>query len=90
MTLSVGLRGYPEAVLATDTITLDVPPRPTAEALVQNLASRSPRLNEALMRGDGIPRQSTKVLVDGVPVSHATRIEIDSTVTVLASLPCDG
>jgi hypothetical protein len=90
MIFTVGLRGYPEAVLAADTVTLDVPRTVTASAIVADLATRSPRLREALVHEDGYPRQSTKVLVDGVPINHASLIPVDSAVTVLAALPCDG
>jgi hypothetical protein len=44
MTLTVGLRGYPEAVLAINAITLDLPGSPTASAVIEDLAARSPRL----------------------------------------------
>lgn len=88
MTLTVGLRGYPEAVLATDSVTLDVPRDAPAEVVVRTLAGLSPRLGEALVRDDGAVRESTKVLVDGTPVPASS--PIDGRMTVLAALPCDG
>lgn len=83
MTLTIGLRGYPEAVLAAETVTLNLPRTETASAVVAELATRSSRLREALVHEDGRPRQSTKVLVNGVPVNHATPLPADATVTVL-------
>jgi hypothetical protein len=88
MTLTVSLRGYPEAVLATDSIALDVPCDAPAEVVVQTLAGLSPRLGEALVHGDGSARKTTKVLVDGMLVDPSTPIV--GAVTVLAALPCDG
>jgi hypothetical protein len=90
MLLSVGLRGYPEAILGVDAVTLDVPESPTAAAVIKSLALRSPRLCDTLLREDGAPRQSSKVLTDGTPVSHASPLPASGTVTVLAALPCDG
>ncbi|ACY97689.1 MULTISPECIES: hypothetical protein [Thermomonospora] len=90
MTLCVHLLGYPEAVLATDTITLDAPPDATADYVVRQVATLAPGLDEALLHEDGSPRQTTKVMVHGVPVAHRTPIGREPTVTVLASLPCDG
>ncbi|MFC0865219.1 hypothetical protein ACFHYQ_23265 [Sphaerimonospora cavernae] len=90
MTLTVGLRGYPEAVLAADVVTLDVNSGVTAGAVVQSLARTSSGLGEALIRPDGEPRQAAKVLVDGTLVSHETQIRTGSSVTVVAALPCDG
>jgi hypothetical protein len=90
MPLTVGLRGYPEAVLAADAITLDLPGTSTASAIIQGLAAKSARLRHALLREDGTPRQSSKVLVDGTPIAHASVLPSSGTVTVLAALPCDG
>src|SRR5690606_8649345 len=42
MTLCVHLLGYPEAVLATDTITLDAPPDATADYVVRQVATLAP------------------------------------------------
>lgn len=90
MTLCVHLLGYPEAVLATDTITLDAPPDATAGSVVRHVAALAPGLDEALLHEDGSPRQTTKVMVQDVPVDHRTPVSGKSAVTVLASLPCDG
>lgn len=90
MTLSVALRGYPEAVLATGTVTLEARTDLTAGSVVRQVASLSPTLGDALLHEDGIPRRTTKVMICGVPVDHGTPVGMESTVTVLASLPCDG
>jgi hypothetical protein len=89
-TLIVSLRGYPEAVLATDALTLSTPDRPTAGAVARDLAARSDRLAEALLHPDGTLRTTTKVIVGGAPVAPDAPIGPWNTVTVLASLPCDG
>ena len=88
--LTVGLRGYPEAVLASDTLKLDIPASATAATLVQQVARQSGRLGDALLHPTGAPRATTKVLVGGVPVGAETALTPHSTVTILASLPCDG
>jgi hypothetical protein len=90
VTLTVGLLDYPEAILAADAVSLDLPPTATATAVVGALASRSPRLREALMHADGVPRRSTKVLANGVPLSPASPVPATGPLTVLAALPCDG
>lgn len=90
MTLTVELRGYPEAVLAVDSVTLDLPGSVTANSVIQSVARRSPRLQEALVHSGGVPRQSTKVLVDGVPVEPSGQVGTGGSVAVLAALPCDG
>lgn len=90
MTLSVTLRGYPEAVLATDSITLEASPIATAGSVVRDLARLSPKLSDALLHANGVPRQTTKVLVDGTPVSHDANVSKAPSLVVLASLPCDG
>ena len=90
MTLTVGLRGYPEAILATAAATLDVSTPATAGEVVRSLAQGSPQLRDTLLRPDGVPRHSSKVIVDGTPVTHSARVHAGQSVVVLAALPCDG
>ena len=90
MTLSVTLRGYPEAILATDTIILEASPAATAGSVVRDLVRLSPKLDDALLHPNGVPRQTTKVLADGAPMSHSARVDERTSLVVLASLPCDG
>ena len=90
MSLTIGLRGYPEALLAADEITLDLPRSTTASAVIKDLTGMFPQLRSALLHDDGVPRQSIRVLVGGVPVSHDSPVPASGTVTVLATLPCDG
>jgi hypothetical protein len=90
MILTVGLRGYPEAILATDAVTLDVSSSATAGEVVCSLAVDSPQLRDTLLRPDGEPRQSSKVMVDGTSVMHSARVHAGQSVVVLAALPCDG
>jgi hypothetical protein len=90
MTVNVGLRGYPEAILAADSATVDIATSTTAGEIIRSVAAGSPQLREGLLRPDGVPRQSTKVIVDGVPVTHSTRFQAGQSVVILAVLPCDG
>lgn len=90
MSLAVDLRGYPEAVLAADRVTLNLLPTVTAGDVVRSLAGRSPRLGEALLDGYGAPRQSTKVIADGRPAHPSVPVGRANSITVLAALPCDG
>lgn len=90
MTMTIALRGYPEAVLAADVISLDLHGGTNAGGLVRGLASRSDRLTDALLHKDGTPRRTTKVLVGGTAVHHDSVVDTRDSVTVLASLPCDG
>lgn len=90
MPRTIGLRGYPEAVLASSSVALDLPTSVTASAAVGTLAASFPVLREALIGADGNPRMSSKILVDGTPVAHDSVLPEQGPVTVLAALPCDG
>lgn len=90
MARTVSLRGYPEAILATDSITLSLRHQAPAGAIVQNLADLFPQLRTALMLDDGMPRRAVRVLVDGVPVSHESAVPASGALTLVATLPCDG
>jgi hypothetical protein len=90
MTRTIGLRGYPEAVLASSEVKLDLPGMATASAVVEGLAARHPQLSDALLGADGHPRESIKVLIGNAPIGHASPVPADGEVTVLAALPCDG
>lgn len=90
MILAVRLRGLPEAVLAADRVTVDLPSPITAEAVARAVAACSPRLREALLRSDGTPRTTTKVLLNGTPVDATTRVDDARQVALLAVFPCDG
>jgi hypothetical protein len=90
MTRTVSLRGYPEAVLAADSITLTSSRDATAGAVIQDLTAQFPQLRTALLGEDGAPRQAIRVLADGVPISHEAPVPAAGTLTVLATLPCDG
>lgn len=90
MPRTIGLRGYPEAVLASNSVTLDLPETVTASGAVGTLASSFPALREALIGSNGTPRMSSKILIDGTPVAHDSVLPEQGSVTVLAALPCDG
>ena len=86
----VMLSGYPEAVLGEGTIVIDLPRSAVAGDAVHAVATRHPKLRDALLHDDGHARRSTKTLINGTVVSTATPIPTGVTVTVLAALPCDG
>lgn len=90
MTRTVLLRGYPEAILATYSVTLSLDRDATAGTVLQDLTAQFPQLRTALLHDDGAPRQAIKVFANGVPVSHESDIPASGTLTVLATLPCDG
>ena len=89
-TLKVNLLGYPEALLAIDTVTVALPLAVTADSLATRIANMSPQLVDALLHEDGTPRQTTKVLINGRPVMNEAAVTANDEVAVLASLPCDG
>lgn len=86
----VTLSGYPEAVLGSDSISMELRASALAGDVVVEVATRHPKLRSALLHDDGRPRRSTKVLVGGTVVDPATPVSGGRPVTVLAALPCDG
>lgn len=89
-TLKVGLRGYPEAVLGCDFVTVATETPVTAGLVVEALTRGNARLRDALLQSTGRPRQSTKVFVDDTLVSPDASVPLNADVAVLAALPCDG
>lgn len=89
-TLTVGLRGYPEAVLGSDSVTVATETPVTAGLVVEALTRGNVRLRDALLQSTGRARQSTKVFVDDTLVSPDAPVPLGADVAVLAVLPCDG
>lgn len=89
-TMTVRLQGYPEAVLARPSVALPVSEPVTPNDLITGIGALDNRLREALMHGDGTPRQSTRLLVNGSAQEGASPVPAAAQVTLLAALPCDG
>ena len=89
-TLTVGLYGYPEAILAADHVDLPLPAERTGQGIVMELARLDPRLRHPLLRPDGTPRRSTRILLNGHVVPLSTPLPEQAQVAVLVALPCDG
>lgn len=74
----------------TSNVTLMVAQRTPAEIL-KELASMNPLVADSIVRPDGTPRSSTKVLINGeAPTDLATLIPTDAKVTIAAIIACDG
>ncbi|MGH3624178.1 MAG: MoaD/ThiS family protein [Sciscionella sp.] len=86
----VMLSGYPEAVLGRGRIAVLLPTSALAGDAMRAVATRHPKLREALLHEDGQARRNTKTLINGTVVDATTPIPAGAPVTVLAALPCDG
>lgn len=87
--MEIQLRGAAEAILARDTYVAG--DTDSAGDVIRKLAAESPELERQLLRADGTPRQSARVLIDGRPTrSLDDRLPAGATVTVNPTLSCDG
>jgi|HubBroStandDraft_2_1064218.scaffolds.fasta_scaffold136540_3 hypothetical protein len=88
--VAVTLRGEAEVLMEAEEVALRLP-TPTPMAILKALAKKDPRLKDCLVRGNGNPRLSTKILINGYPPrSLSSRIPAGARVTVFAAKPCDG
>jgi ammonia channel protein AmtB len=87
---TVALSGYPEAVLGRTSIVVPLAAGAVLADAVSAVAAQHSRLDTALLHADSRPRRSTKALINGVVADLGTVIPADSSVTVMAALPCDG
>lgn len=88
--MTVNLSGYPEAVLGRSAMDIALPRDAIVADAVTAIAEQDSNLREALLHPDSCPRRSTKALINGSVASLTTPIPTDSSITVLAALPCDG
>ncbi|MGH3832984.1 MAG: MoaD/ThiS family protein [Pseudonocardiaceae bacterium] len=86
----VALSGYPEAVLGRSSIIVPLPPDAVLSDAVAAVAARHSALGPALLHANFQPRRSTKALLNGAMADLDTAIPVGASVTVLATLPCDG
>lgn len=87
--MEIQLRGAAEAILARDTYLAGE--TDSASDVIRKLATESPELERQLLREDGTPRQSARVLIDGRPAgSFDEPLPAGATVTVNPTLSCDG
>lgn len=89
-TLTVGLLGYPEAVLGWDSVTVATETPVTGRDVVEAITRDNASLRDALVHSTGRARASTKVFVDDALASLDAPVPVGAGVTVLAALPCDG
>jgi hypothetical protein len=89
-TLKVRLRGYPEAVLADDSVLVPTGRTTTGTDVIDYVSRLDQRIQEALQHRDGTPRRSTRLLVGSRVLEHTQRIPETGEVVLLAALPCDG
>ncbi|MGH3623589.1 MAG: MoaD/ThiS family protein [Sciscionella sp.] len=87
---TIVLSGYPEAVLGRSSITVPLPSGAVLADAVSAVAAQHNKLGPALLHTDSRPRRSTKALLNGAVADLATPIPARASVTVLATLPCDG
>ena len=63
----------------------------TPKSVLSELAKGNPLLADSLIRGDGTPRSSTRVLINGKPpASLDDQFQAGADVIVALSIPCDG
>lgn len=88
--VNVKLHGAAEALLASEQLDVTVA-RATPSEIIKAVAAANPLLKRQLVRGDGSPRQSTRILIDGAPPSSLDDVIPDAAEILLsASVPCDG
>lgn len=88
--LTVGLRGYPEAVLGCDSVTVATEDPVTTGGVVEALTRDNAPLRDALVHSTGEARVSTKVFVDDTLAPLDASVPVGAGIAVLAALPCDG
>lgn len=87
---TVQLRGSAEALLAMGSTEVSCSAA-TPRGLIASLATEHPVLWRELLTDDGVPRRSSKLLVNGAPVDRYDEpLPAGSTVTIVSTLPCDG
>ncbi|MEP0706989.1 MAG: hypothetical protein ABJL17_04435 [Parvibaculum sp.] len=88
--VTIQIRGAAEALLLTDSIEVSVS-KLTPSEIIKAVASQNPLLERQIIRSDGTPRLSTKILIDGQP-PNSLEAEIEKTASVILSpsMPCDG
>jgi molybdopterin converting factor small subunit len=75
---------------ATHKVTLEVK-ESTPKAILQELAKGNPLLKDQIVRADGLPRSSTRILVNGVPPSSLDEVlAAGAELSVAVVMPCDG
>lgn len=63
----------------------------TARAIINEIAKANPLLGDQIVRGDGTPRSSTKILIDGKPPLDLDKpVPEGADVVIAIAMPCDG
>jgi len=89
-TVTVQLRGAAEALLLTEAVEVSVT-KLTPKEILKAVAAQNPLLERQIIRGDGSPRLSTKILVNGQPPrSLDEEIPAGPSIIMSPSMPCDG
>jgi hypothetical protein len=87
--MEIQLRGGAEAFLGRGR--LELSDATSAVDIVRHIAAMDQELHRLLLREDGTPRQSARVLIDGRPAeSLSAPIPVGATVTVNPTMSCDG
>ena len=88
--VEVNIRGAAEAILATESVKLSLESL-TPREIVKAIADQNPLIKQQLIRDNGDPRLSTKILVDGTPPKSLDDIlSAGSKFVVAPAIPCDG
>jgi hypothetical protein len=87
--MEIRLRGGAEAILGRGHLQLS--DATSADDVVRHIAAMDEELHRQLLREDGTPRQSARVLIDGRPAeSLSAPIPTGAIVTVSPIMSCDG
>ena len=87
--MEIQLRGGAEAILGRGQ--LELAEARSAVDIVRQIAMMDEELHRQLLREDGTPRRSARVLIDGHPAeSLSDPIPVGATVTVSPTMSCDG
>lgn len=88
--ITVNLLAKAAELAETHTLKVEIPEN-TPIKILEAVADQNPLLKNQILREDGTPRSSTKVLINGVPNSDLLKIfPEDADITVAVVMPCDG
>lgn len=88
--VEVNLFAKAAELAAAHKVTLEVK-ETTPRAILQEIAKGNPLLKDQIVRGDGSPRSSTRILINGTPPSSLDDvIQADADLSVAVVMPCDG
>ena len=91
--VSLTVRGRAESILQAGELNLEVKGKVTPRKILEEIARVHPEIKSGLMRADGTPRLSTKILIDGGPpfdLDETIPVKAKTSVVMVDQPACDG